>query len=231
MSCIKCQSGPLNIGSFCGFCGTLVPDIERNSFPRTYVVYDLETTGLDPTKDEAVEIGALLVREGEEPIFEKWTLKPSIPVPVEASNIHGITQDDVERFGCDPFKCWKEFAEFTGINQSVPPYPLVGHNIVTYDNIITQRAVKGMGLSLANVRFIDTAAIYKGGKMNVLQGRGESHEAYAKRILEAKIFGLKYKLELVYHELGGLMDNAKAHRAEGDVRMTDFVYRKMAKMD
>lgn len=202
-------------------------DVKLNDFPRTYVIYDLETTGLDPTKDEAVEIGALLVKEGEEPIFEHWILKPSIPVPVEASDIHGITQDDTERYGRDPIKCWREFAKFTGIDQPVPPYPFVGHNIVSYDNIITNRAIRDISLSLANVKSIDTAAIFKGGKMNESRKPGESHETYAKRILETKVPGLKYNLQLAYTELGGSMDNIKAHRVEGDVRMTNFVYQSL----
>jgi|GEM_PF-3235164 len=200
----------------------------RKIFPRSYVVYDLETTGLDPMKDEAIEIGALLVKDGENPILNKWLLKPSIPIPPEITNITGITQDDVDRFGRDPDECWREFVKFTGIDQSVPLYPLVGHNIICYDNIITQRAIKKIGLSLANVKFIDTAAMYKGNKMGVSRKDDESHESYAKRILETRIFGLKYKLELVYCELGGLMDDIKAHNAGGDVQMTNFVYQKLA---
>jgi DNA polymerase III epsilon subunit-like protein len=202
-------------------------DVKPNDFPQTYVIYDLETTGLDPMNDEAIEIGALLVREGEDPILKTWLLRSSIFITPEITRITGITQDNIDRFGRDPVECWKEFAKFTGIDTSVSAYHLIGHNIIGFDNAFTQRALEKIGLSLINVRCIDTAAIFKGGKMNELRKPGESHKAYAKRILGTKVPGLKYNLQLAYTELGGSMDDIKAHRVEGDVRMTDFVYKSL----
>ena len=48
------------------FAGSL-PGTGRGlvAFPDTYVVVDLETTGLDPERDQIIEIGALEVTAGK----------------------------------------------------------------------------------------------------------------------------------------------------------------------
>ena len=59
-------------------------------------VLDFETTGLDPTKDRAVEVAAIRL-EGMKSITHKLTskLNPGIPIPPEASAIHHIIAEDV----------------------------------------------------------------------------------------------------------------------------------------
>ena len=46
---------------------------------KTYVAFDLETTGLSPEHDRIIEIGALKVKDGK--IIERFSefLKPGIP--------------------------------------------------------------------------------------------------------------------------------------------------------
>ena len=61
--------------------------------PPRYVVWDLETTGLDPTTDKAVEL-AFMVVEGDEIIEEYSTLiVQDEPIPEGATKVHGITQE------------------------------------------------------------------------------------------------------------------------------------------
>jgi len=59
----------------------------------SYVIVDLETTGLDPAANEIIEIGAIRI-EGKEikDIFNKL-IKPTKPVSAEITAITGITQD------------------------------------------------------------------------------------------------------------------------------------------
>ncbi|MBX4216196.1 3'-5' exonuclease [Candidatus Parcubacteria bacterium] len=195
-------------------------------FPTRYVVYDLETTGLNPSRDEAVEIGALKVtEEGAE--SRTWLLKASVPICEEAAQITGITQEEIARDGREPTECWKEFMEFTGIGGDTP-LCVVGHNIVRFDNLFVENAITKMEKSLGRHEFCDTAAIYKGAKLKSLPFHGESGRAYASRILSMRVAGLGYKLLNVYQEFGGSMEGLKAHRVQADVHMTNFVYRKLA---
>lgn len=60
---------------------------------KDYVVFDIETTGLDKSSDEITEIGAVKIKDGK--IFEQWTtlVKPKKSVPEENTKITGITDE------------------------------------------------------------------------------------------------------------------------------------------
>ena len=68
---------------------------------RTYVAIDLETTGLDPTQDEIIEVAA--VRFTPEGIGETFTsfVKARKTIPLEVQLLTGIRQQDLT--GAPPF--------------------------------------------------------------------------------------------------------------------------------
>ena len=59
------------------------------------VVLDVETTGLDPENDRVIEIGVVLVDDGQVVDALSWLVQPGIPVPKEALEVHGITDDEL----------------------------------------------------------------------------------------------------------------------------------------
>ncbi len=97
-------------------------DEETKDFAGTYVVFDLETTGLESNKDEIIEIGACKVEHGR--ITETFSsfVKPNRHISNEIVNITGITDDMV--------------ADAPSINYVLPDFykfcanaTLVAHNI------------------------------------------------------------------------------------------------------
>lgn len=52
---------------------------------------DTETTGFNPPDDKIVEVGAVLYRDKEILRKECWLVNPGIPIPAEATAVHGIT--------------------------------------------------------------------------------------------------------------------------------------------
>ena len=71
--------------------GEATGPIKGNSF----VVFDIETTGLSPTHDGITEIGAIVVQDGE--ITEEFStfVNPERPIPAKITELTGITDDMV----------------------------------------------------------------------------------------------------------------------------------------
>ncbi len=61
----------------------------------TFVVVDLETTGLDPEKDEIIEIGAIKFIDGEEAETFEELIDPGKPIPEFITRLTGISDADV----------------------------------------------------------------------------------------------------------------------------------------
>lgn len=65
------------------------------------VVIDVETTGLDPELDRVIELGIVLIDDGEITEKRSWLIQPGVAVPQEALEIHGIS--DAELRGAPTF--------------------------------------------------------------------------------------------------------------------------------
>ncbi|MDU8885545.1 3'-5' exonuclease [Yeosuana sp. MJ-SS3] len=57
--------------------------------------FDLETTGVNISKDRIVEISILKVNPGGNEESKTWLVNPEMPIPKEVTAIHGISDADV----------------------------------------------------------------------------------------------------------------------------------------
>ncbi len=62
---------------------------------RPIIFFDLETTGINIAKDRIVEISILKVFPNGNKESKTWLVNPEIEIPKEASDIHGITNEQV----------------------------------------------------------------------------------------------------------------------------------------
>ncbi len=105
---------------------------------RDFTAIDLETTDRDTTRAEIVDIAAVRVRDGRIVDELSTLLKPRVPIPASATEVHGIRDADVtmspqfEEF-------WPAFARFCGSDV------VIAHNGYEYDFRILQRSVKALG--------------------------------------------------------------------------------------
>lgn len=90
-------------------------------FEESFVIADLETTGLSPLKNEIIEIGAIRVEKNK--IVDKVVMfiKPEIPVSYVITNITGITNEMLK----DAISVKEGLAVFMDFAKD---YPLVFHN-------------------------------------------------------------------------------------------------------
>jgi DNA helicase II / ATP-dependent DNA helicase PcrA len=119
------------------------------------VVFDFETTGLDPSLDEICEIAA--TRRGPEGSHEGEThfhayIRTERPVG-ESSQIHGYTDEFLAANGRPASVVIPEFLEFLG------PSVLTGHNINGFDVYFLRAALKKLGLDQVQPLCFDTLEI------------------------------------------------------------------------
>lgn len=62
---------------------------------KPVVFFDLETTGINIANDRIVEIAILKVQPNGNKESKTWLVNPEIEIPKEASDIHGITNEQV----------------------------------------------------------------------------------------------------------------------------------------
>lgn len=112
--------------------------------PEQFVVIDIETTGLDPSKHEIIEIGAVRVRrDSDKHTTFQSLIKPHEEIPKKITQITGIDQELIEKEGEDLESVLNEFVEFIG------DLRLVAYN-AEFDMDFLRRATEKYGLSIKN---------------------------------------------------------------------------------
>ena len=89
-------------------------DLIKNIEDFDWIVFDLETTGLDAvTGDSICEIGALKIKNRK--IIDKFhsLVNPKRSIPIQAYNIHKISEEDVKNSPCFEDVA-EEFVSFLG---------------------------------------------------------------------------------------------------------------------
>ena len=69
---------------------------------RPIIFFDLETTGVDTAHDRIVEISMVKIEPDGTKHVKTRRINPEMPIPKEASDVHGITNEDVK--DCPTFK-------------------------------------------------------------------------------------------------------------------------------
>ncbi|WP_221363665.1 3'-5' exonuclease [Clostridium perfringens] len=127
-----------------------------NAFEKeNIIVFDVESTGVDVTEDEIIQIAAIKLNKKGEVVdkFEKF-LKNKKPVK-DSYYVHGFSDEMLQRIGEDKEKVLKEFVEYS--KDSI----IVGHN-VQYDINILCSELERSNLGKPKFKtFYDTLDIYR----------------------------------------------------------------------
>jgi DNA polymerase III epsilon subunit-like protein len=186
-----------------------------------YAVWDLETTGLNPNRDVITELGWLRVIGGIPQEPHAILVNCGVPVPAEVAAITGITTDLLLDAG------WTETVALGAFFADTADLPLVGHNILRFDANFLEAACRRVGIEPPHRRrYIDTAAEYKARCLGIRR-YDESYLLFAQRVLERRAPGLKYSLTHCCREYGIPTADVTAHRAGGDVVLTQRLYEKL----
>ncbi len=119
---------------------------------ETYIVFDIETTGLDPKKDAITEIGAVKIMDGKIVDTLSKLVNPNREISMQITELTGITNDMVKDApGID--EILPKFLEFCGANL------VIAHN-AKFDVSFISAAAARLGLAFENGIF-DTVSLSK----------------------------------------------------------------------
>jgi DNA polymerase-3 subunit epsilon len=119
------------------------------------IFFDLETTGVNISKDRIVEISLIKVMPSGQEIEKTLRINPEMPIPAEATAVHHITDEDVKN--APTFKqVAKELGKFfegcdiAGFNSNKFDIPLLMEEFLRAD----------VNVDLSRHRFIDVQTIF-----------------------------------------------------------------------
>ena len=122
---------------------------------RPIIFFDLETTGVDTSKDRIVEISMVKVMPDGEEIVKTRKINPGMHIPEESTAIHGITDEDVK--DCPSFaqvaKSLEQFlrgCDFGGFNSNRFDLPV----------LVEEFLRAGVDVDFKRRKFIDVQNIF-----------------------------------------------------------------------
>ena len=163
-----------------------------------YVVFDIETTGIDTLNDRIIELGAIRIKDNEVVGEFSKLINPGIPIPSIVTTINGITNEMVENedYPGVVLSLFNKFIE--GVDF------LIGHNAIRFDYPFLKSEFKRNYVKSIDYHVKDTVRI-----------------ARIKLRRQMRNYSLKSLTE--YY---GIV-NREAHRALSDVYATYELYQKL----
>lgn len=192
-------------------------------FNRPMLIIDVETTGTDPVKDRIVELGVICLYPNAKQV--RWTgrFNPGMPIPKEASDIHGITDADVA--GSPAFS-----VAAPSLSRTFSGKDIAGYSLWRLDLPIVDEELRrcGFKLDLSAARVIDSFGIFSKKEPRKLAdavrkfcGREHdgAHGAMAdaeatKDVLFAQLMAYEDLREMSLEELAAFSDVATNKRAD-----------------
>ncbi|MFC1951579.1 exonuclease domain-containing protein [Chloroflexota bacterium] len=137
---------------------------------RPVVFIDVETTGTHPHSDRIVELSVFRVQPDGSEEYRSHRVNPGMPIPVEATAVHGITDEDVAE---EP--TFRRYAK--GICEFLDGCDISGFNVITFDLLFLEAELEraGVDFSREGYQLVDSMVIYH---------QKESHEPSKSRKLK-----------------------------------------------
>lgn len=123
---------------------------------------DIESTGLDITKDRIIHLAIIKLTPTSPSLphkeeYKVWQFNPGFPIPAESTAIHGITDEMVKIYPVMTEAHAKDIADY------IAGCDLCGYNLKNYDvpMLWESLARDGIELNLDGVHIVDVGNIFK----------------------------------------------------------------------
>ncbi len=140
------------------------------------VFFDLETTGINIAADRIVELSYLKIELNGNEVSKTMLINPTIPIPPESTEIHGITDEDV-----------KDSPTFLSIAKTlareIEGCDLAGYNSNKFDiPLLAEEFLRAdVDIDMTKRKFIDVQVIFHKMEQRTL---GAAYKFYCDRDLE-----------------------------------------------
>lgn len=176
-----------------------VKDTSAAAPSRGYVVIDVETTGLNETRDKLIELGAVKFDGSEVKCFE-CLINTGSDVPTEITKMTGITAQMLAEDGTDLDNALKNLVNFIG------DLPIVGYN-VRFDIKFINESLRQCSMQPINNKIVDLYRVVKKEKLflgdyklqTVLGEYGINKKVPHRALKDAKLI---YELSCKVNKLG-----------------------------
>ena len=166
----------------------------QNRLRRHFIAIDFETSGLSPTQDRIIEIGAVRFENGNEIDSFSCLVQSVSHVPASATSVNHITDAMLLHEGLSEAQAFHDFVDYLGEDVFTGHIPLISHN-ANFDMRFFQNTLDRLCVGLSgDIRYFDTLSLSR------------KHLSLS-----------NYKQETVAQSFG--LTNPQAHRAVEDARI------------
>lgn len=129
--------------------------LKNLTLDRPIAFIDLETTGTHPHSDRIVELSVFRIQSDGGEDYRGHRVNPEVPIPAEATAVHGITDEDVAE---EP--TFRHYAR--GVGEFLDGCDISGFNAITFDVPFLEAEFKraGIDFSLEGRQLVDSMVIY-----------------------------------------------------------------------
>ncbi|TXB62364.1 3'-5' exonuclease [Phaeodactylibacter luteus] len=163
---------------------------------RPIIFFDLETTGVHPENDRIVQIGAIKMSPNGETEEKNILVNPEMPIPPQASAVHGISDEMVA--GKPVFRQYAKsmFDWFSGAD-------LAGYNAVQFDIPMLAAAFRRCGLRFPEpgVHFVDVLLLERHINSHRLEAAYERYTGAALEDAHDAMADIRATLIVLQHQL------------------------------
>lgn len=186
---------------------------------RPICFFDLETTGIDVSKDRIVEISILKVFPNGNRESKTWLVNPTIPIPAQATAVHGITNEKVAE---EP--TFKELAK--QVHNFIKDADLAGYNSDRFDiPLLAEELLRaGVDFDLKNRVTVDVQTIFHKMEQRTLSA---AYKFYCKKTLD-NAHSAQADTEATYEILKAQLDCYQEELSNDIKQLSEFTTRKQA---
>jgi DNA polymerase-3 subunit epsilon len=127
------------------------------------VAVDVEATGLDPHRDRIIELAIVRATDSTVVLHERF--RPGVPIPSQATAVHGITNDDVAH--CDDFA-----VHASRVQKILDGAVVLGYNSRVFDTVLIDAELRRAGepgLDLAGMQEVDLLRVWAQSERRTLE--------------------------------------------------------------